>query len=83
MAVFRLGMIAGVAASGGLEIPHDQRQYQIVLLVRYQDRIEQGKRCSRSPNPWTTSGPLSPGLSRHDLPRQYFLGHSGHMVEPT
>jgi len=30
-----------------------------------------------------TSGPLSRGFSQQDLLRQSFVGHSGHMAEPT
>jgi len=33
--------------------------------------------------PWTTFGPLSRGFSQQDMPRQSFVGHSGHMTQPT
>jgi len=35
------------------------------------------------PSLWTTFGLLSRGCSQQDLPRQSFLGHSGHVTEPT
>jgi len=33
--------------------------------------------------PWTTSGPLFSAFSQQDLPHQSFVGHPGHMAEPT
>jgi len=35
------------------------------------------------PGPWTTFGWLHRGNNQQDVPRQSFLGHSGHMAEPT
>jgi len=40
------GRVAGAAALGGLEIPHDQQQFQIVLLAPHQDGTKKGQRCS-------------------------------------
>jgi len=83
MPAFPLWRVAGAAALGGLGIPDDQQHFQIVLLAPHQDGTKQGRRCSHYIGPWKTSGPLSRGLSQKDLPRQYFMGHSGHMAEPT
>jgi len=38
---FPFSRFAGAAALGGLEIPHDQQQSQIVLLDPHQDSTEQ------------------------------------------
>jgi len=35
------------------------------------------------PRRWTTSGPLPPEFSQQDLLHQSFVGHFGHMAEPT
>jgi len=83
MLPFPLGRVAGAAALGGLETPHGQQQFQVILLAQHQDGTKQGRRCVTPPGPWTTSGPLYRGFIQKDLPRQSFLGHSGHMAKPT
>jgi len=86
MPAFPLGRVAGAAALRGLEMPqHGQQQFQVILLAPRQYRTKQGRSedVSTPPGPWTTSGPLSRGFSQQNLPRQSFVGHSGHMAEPT
>jgi len=48
MRAFPLGRVAAATALGGLGIPHDQQQFQIVLLAPHQDGTEQGRRYSQS-----------------------------------
>ena len=57
----------------------------VALLAPDQDRTKQGRRYSHStpPGTWTTSGTLSRGCSQQAMPFQSFLGHSGHMAEPS
>jgi len=57
--------------------------FQIILLAAHQDGTKQVRWCSHSTTSWTTSGTLSRGFIQSDLPRQSFVGHSGHMTEPT
>jgi len=45
---YPLERVAGAASLGGLEIPHDQQQSQIVLFIPHQDGTKQGWRCSHS-----------------------------------
>ena len=55
---------------------HGQQQFQVVRLALHQGRTKQSRRCSNSPFrpwPWTTSGPLSCGLSPQGLSRQSFV----------
>ena len=47
-AVFPLGRVAGATDLGGLEIPHGQQQFQVVLLGPHQDGTKQSYRCSHS-----------------------------------
>ena len=78
--------VAGIATLGSLKIRHNFQQSLIVLLTPHQDGTKQGQRCSDAiwnPGPWSTSGSLSLVCSQQNLPRQYFLGHSEHMAEPT
>jgi len=79
-----LGRVVGAAILGGLEIPHDQLQDQTVLITPHQDGTKQGWRCSHS-TCWCLGdlGPLSRGCSQQVSPPQTFLGHFGHMAEPT
>jgi len=83
MSAFPFGRVAGAAALGGLEIPHVQRQLQIVLLAPHQDGTKQGRRCSQSNwflnDIWVTSH----GFSQQELLHQSFVWHSGSMVELT
>ena len=48
MPAFPLGRVAGPAALGGLEIPHGEQQFQVILLAPHQDGTKQGRRCSHS-----------------------------------
>ena len=41
---FPLGSVAGTAALRGLEIPHGQQQFQVILLAPHQDETKQGWR---------------------------------------
>ena len=79
--------MARVAALGGLEIPHDQQQSQIVLLASHQDRTKQGQRWSHSTwsldKLWAAFLWVFVDCSSKDLLRQSFLGDSGHMAELT
>jgi len=45
---FPLGRVAGAATLGGFEKPHDQQQFQTVLLAPHQDGTKQGQRCSHT-----------------------------------
>ena len=45
---FHTQRVAGVAALGGLEIPHDQQKFRIVLLTSDQDRAKQVRKYSVS-----------------------------------
>jgi len=47
---FHLGRVAGAAALGGLEVPHGFQQFQIVLMVPYQDRTEKSWICNTPPD---------------------------------
>jgi len=67
---FPLGSVAGTAALRGLEIPHGQQQFQVILLAPHQDETKQGWRWSHCT--WSLGDPY-----------QSFVGHSGHMAEPT
>ena len=48
MPVFHLVKVAGAAALGGPEIPHDQQQSHKVPLGPHQDGPEQGRRCGHA-----------------------------------
>jgi len=75
---FPLVMVAGVAALGGLEIPHGQQQSQIVLSgFTPQHGTKQNGDLFTPPGSWTTSGPLSHERSQQDMPRQFFVWYSG------
>jgi len=43
--------VVGIVALGGLEIPYDQQQSQIVPLAPHQDRTKQSRRCGQAT--WT------------------------------
>jgi len=45
---FPFSRVAGTAAVGGLEVPHDQQQSHVVVLAPHQDFTKQGQRCSHS-----------------------------------
>jgi len=68
MPAFPLRRVTRATALGGLEIPHGQQQFQIVLLGPHQDETKQGLRWP------TTSGPLSRGFSQQGLLRQSYVG---------
>ena len=82
---FLLGGIAGAAALGGPEIPHDQQQSQIVLLAPHQDRTRQGWRCTHAPSSLNKlqALPVVVDCNLKDLVSHLFLGHFGHMTELT
>jgi len=42
MPAFPLVRVAGAAALGGLEIPHGQQKFHIVLVAPHQDGTKQG-----------------------------------------
>jgi len=69
-----LGRVAGAAAQGELEIPHGQQQSQIYRLASHQDGPSTVGDVFIPPGPW---------CSQQDLPRQSFLGRSGHIAEST
>ena len=46
--IFPFGKVAGAAALGGPEIPHDQQQYQKVPLGSHQDGTKQSRRYSHA-----------------------------------
>jgi len=48
VSAFPLERVAGAAALGGPEIPHDQQQSHIVMLAPHQDGTKQGRRCSHA-----------------------------------
>jgi len=48
MPFFYLERGAGMTALGGLEIPHVQQQFHIILLAPHQDGTKQGHKCSHS-----------------------------------
>jgi len=77
---FPLGRVAGAAALGRLEIPHDQEQSQIILLAQHQNGTKQGRRCYHST--WSLGEHLAafPWFSQQDLPSQTLLGLSGHLL---
>jgi len=43
-----LGRVTGAADPGGLEIPHCQQQFQVILLAPHQDGTKQRRRCNHS-----------------------------------
>jgi len=77
------GRVAGTAIIWRFEIPCGQNISQILLQAPCPDGTKQGRRCSQSTRSWTIFGLLSLECSQRNLPRQSFLEHSGHMVEPT
>jgi len=78
ISAFPLGRVADASALEGLQLPHDQRQSQIVCSSTGSSQV--GGEITL-PGPWSTPGPISRECSQYDLPRRSFLGHSGHMPE--
>jgi len=48
MPAFLPGRVAGAAVSGGLEAPHGQQQFQVILMAPHQGGTKQGRRCCHS-----------------------------------
>jgi len=72
---FPLGRVAGAAARGGLEIPHDPQQFQIVLLVHTKTRPSKVRNVVTPPDPWRPLDrfPVGVDCSLKDLVRHSFL----------
>jgi len=68
MPAFPLGRIAGAAAPGGLESP-TVNSIQAILLAPHQEGTSKVGDVVAAPGPSTTSGLLSRGFGRQDLPR--------------
>ena len=71
------------ATALGLGTPPGQQQFQIVLVAHTNRKPSKVGDVVTPPRPWMISEPLFRGFSQLDLPRQSFVGHSGHMTEPT
>jgi len=80
MPVFPPWRVVGAATVGALGTPHNQQQSLIVLLAPHQGKVGE---VVTPPRPWTTFGALCRGFNQQDLPCQSFVGHSGHVAEPT
>ena len=78
---FPLKRVAGVAASGGLEIRHGFQQ-SLTVLAPHQDGTKQGWRCNYMAWPCRPLGLFPMGVTSRTCLAS-FLEQFGHMAEPT